>query len=105
MTDIYDVPRRALTRKVNEFVKRVRACKIHALIMAYIRDKMPTFSKEAKVKKIAANLPQVFKEVAAKHNLPLNDFPPPNRFHEKLEQSKPWKLPRSDSKGQSTVWS
>lgn len=63
--------------------------------MAHVREKMPTFGKEAKVKKIAGSLPQVFKDVANKHNLPLNDFPPPGRFQDKLEQSKPWKLPRS----------
>ena len=48
--DIQDIPRTAVARKVNEFVKRVRAAKIHALILSALRERMPTLGMGAKRK-------------------------------------------------------
>ena len=43
--DLYDIPARSCDRKVNEFVKRVRAAKIHFLIMGQLRKQMPYFGE------------------------------------------------------------
>ena len=32
LADLYDIPQRSTDRKINEFVKRVRAAKIHILV-------------------------------------------------------------------------
>ena len=52
-----DIPRRSCDRKVNEFVKRVRACLTHAKICAHLRAQMPAMmGHESKQKKLLANI-------------------------------------------------
>ena len=47
--------------QVNEFVKRVRAAKIHILIMGHLRKKMPAMmGKQKAQEKLLANLQQEF---------------------------------------------
>lgn len=49
---------------VNEFVKRVRALKIHLLLIGHIRKNMPTmFGKEKAQRKMLESLPSIFYEV------------------------------------------
>ena len=55
--DLLDIPQRSCDRKVNEFVKRVRACVTHAKIMTHLRGKMPLMAgHESKQKKLLAKL-------------------------------------------------
>jgi hypothetical protein len=56
---------RTLTQ-VNEFVKRVRACKIHLLILGHLRKHMPAlFGKDKAQRKMLEQLPDVFFQVGA----------------------------------------
>jgi hypothetical protein len=38
-------------RKINELVKRVRTCKVHAYIIAHLKEQMPSFMGHAKKQK------------------------------------------------------
>lgn len=50
--------------QVNEFVKRVRAAKIHILLMGHLRKQLPSmFGKNKAVDKVLANLPDHFNAV------------------------------------------
>jgi hypothetical protein len=44
--DLYNMPKISCDRRVNEFVKRVRAAKIHFLIMGHLRKQMPYFGQK-----------------------------------------------------------
>jgi hypothetical protein len=49
---------------VNEFVKRVRAFRIHLLIMGHIKQAMPAlFGKDKAAKKMLQQLPDIFRQV------------------------------------------
>lgn len=47
LNDLYAVPSRSTDRKVNEFVKRVRAARTHMLIVGNLRKQMPQARAEA----------------------------------------------------------
>jgi hypothetical protein len=50
--------------QVNEFVKRVRAFRIHLLIIGHIKQAMPAlFGKDKAAKKMLAQLPDIFRQV------------------------------------------
>ncbi|KAF5840775.1 hypothetical protein DUNSADRAFT_15633 [Dunaliella salina] len=90
LDSLYAIPERSCDRKVNEFIKRVRAAKIHILIMGHLRSKMPAmFGKEKAQKKIMANLTDHFLQIMKEHHLPPGDFPDPGMFQEILS---PWDL-------------
>eukprot|EP00879_Flechtneria_rotunda_P003023 GHRR01003241.1.p1 GENE.GHRR01003241.1~~GHRR01003241.1.p1 ORF type:complete len:568 (+),score=176.91 GHRR01003241.1:379-2082(+) len=79
--DLYEIPSRSCDRKVNEFVKRVRAFRIHLLILGHIRKQMPAmFGKDKAQRKMLDKLPEVFYQVQREHHLPAGDFPDVNRF-------------------------
>ena len=65
--------------QVNEFVKRVRAAKIHILIMGHLRKKMPSMmGKQKAQEKLLANLQQEFGMVQREYHLPAGE-PPQHR--------------------------
>ena len=52
-------------RKINEFVKRVRACKIHMLLVGHMRNKMPAMFGAGKAQsKLLENITDVFTQVS-----------------------------------------
>jgi len=68
--------------QVNEFVKRVRAAKIHILIMGHLRKKMPAMMGKAQAQeKLLANLQAEFGMVQREYHLPAgtasSTSPPP----------------------------
>ena len=57
--------------QVNEFVKRVRAAKIHVLIMGHLRKQMPSMMGKQKAQdKLLRDLPTHFAHVQREHHLP-----------------------------------
>jgi len=76
----YAIPARAADRKVNEFVKRVRAAKIHVLILGHLRKALPVVGRAKAQAALLADLPNVFAKVAREHHLPAGDFPDPSRY-------------------------
>ena len=57
--------------QVNEFVKRVRAAKIHCLIMGHLRKQMPAMmGKQKAQEKLLKDLGNQFSYVQREHHLP-----------------------------------
>jgi len=85
LADLASIPSRAMDRKIADLVKRVRAARIHALIIDHLRRKLPAVIGKAKATaKLLADLPGAFAEVAQAgvggQRLPLGDFPDPARY-------------------------
>ena len=60
--------------QVNEFVKRVRAAKIHIMIMGHLRKQMPAMMGKQKAQdKLLRNLADHFSQVQREHHLPLGE--------------------------------
>mmetsp|Transcript_11752 Transcript_11752/g.21123 ORF Transcript_11752/g.21123 Transcript_11752/m.21123 type:complete len:544 (-) Transcript_11752:1029-2660(-) len=86
LSDLYDIPQRSCDRKINEFVKRVRAVKIHILLVNHLRKQMPSFlGKEKAQKKLLEDIVNQFRQVQREHHLPVGDFPDPTRFRDILQ--------------------
>ena len=87
--DLHDIPRAALGRRVNEFVKRVRAVRLHCLLMGRLRERMPRLmGRERKQAKLLATLPDVFRDVSERYNLAPADFPNVDAFRDRLSRFK-----------------
>ena len=57
--------------QVNEFVKRVRAARIHMLILGHLRKQMPALmGKRAAQERLLKNLPNEFAQVQREFHLP-----------------------------------
>lgn len=94
--DLYDIPARSCDRKVNEFVKRIRAAKIHFLIMGHLRKQMPYFGQKKAQDKLLANLSNEFAQVQREHHLHPGDFPDVGRYREILSAFDISKFPKLD---------
>ncbi|KAL1332830.1 hypothetical protein HN51_061609 [Arachis hypogaea] len=85
LLDLKDIPRKACDRKINEFVKRARAAKIHAYIISHLKKQMPSIMGKTKAQeKLIANLEGEFAKVQREFHLPPGDFPNVEEFREKL---------------------
>jgi len=84
--DLRSLPRNSVVRKVNEIVKRARQVRVHAFIVAHLRDQFGFFGKQAQQKKLLTDLPEQFKQVMRKHALSVGDFPNLNRFREAIQE-------------------
>uniref|UniRef100_A0A7S0QT92 Uncharacterized protein n=1 Tax=Pyramimonas obovata TaxID=1411642 RepID=A0A7S0QT92_9CHLO len=101
--DLYDIPHRSCDRKVNEFVKRVRAARIHALIISHLKKQMPSMMGKQKAQdKLIANLEEEFYKVQLAHQLPVGDFPPINKFRETVRGFDFSKFPKLDKRIEDT---
>ncbi|KAL8099912.1 hypothetical protein AgCh_032245 [Apium graveolens] len=64
LVDLMDIPKKACDRRINEFVKRARAAKIHAYIVRQLKKEMPTMMGKAKTQqRLMDNLEDVFAKV------------------------------------------
>ncbi|XP_057529541.1 EH domain-containing protein 1-like isoform X2 [Amaranthus tricolor] len=85
LADLRDIPKNACNRRVNEFVKRARAAKIHALIIGHLKKEMPVLIGKAKAQEtLIENLEIEFKKVQREYRLPAGDFPDVEHFKEVL---------------------
>ncbi|KAG2317539.1 hypothetical protein Bca52824_020661 [Brassica carinata] len=85
LADLKDIPKKACDRRINEFVKRARAAKIHACIISHLKKEMPAIMGKAKAQqKLIDNLEDVFAKVQREHHLPKGDFPNVEQFREVL---------------------
>eukprot|EP00128_Syssomonas_multiformis_P002049 Colp12_sorted_trinity150504_noHs@23310 len=99
--DLFSLPRNAAVRKVNEFVKRVRLAKVHALIISHLRNEMPSlWGKEKAQEKLLAGLEEEFKKIQRNHNVPAGDFPNVDEFREVLKE---FKLDKLNSMNQKLI--
>ncbi|KAL9444561.1 hypothetical protein AB3S75_017698 [Citrus x aurantiifolia] len=85
LSDLKDIPKKACDRRINEFVKRARAAKIHAYIISHLRKEMPAMMGKAKTQqKLIDNLADEFGKVQREFHLPPGDFPNVEHFKEIL---------------------
>ncbi|CDY29816.1 BnaC05g31740D [Brassica napus] len=85
LSDLKNIPKKACDRRINEFVKRARAAKIHAYIISHLKKEMPAIMGKAKAQqKLMDNLEDVFGKVQREHHLPKGDFPNVDHFREVL---------------------
>ncbi|KAJ0101912.1 hypothetical protein Patl1_04115 [Pistacia atlantica] len=85
LADLKDIPKKACDRRVNEFVKRARAAKIHAYIISHLRKEMPVMWGKAKTqRRLIDNLEAEFGKVQREFHLPPGDFPNVEHFKEIL---------------------
>ena len=80
LNDLKGLPRHSAVRKVNEFVKRTRRAKVHALICDCLRSKFGLFGKEKKQRELLHGMDGIFRNVSTKYNVPMGDFPNPQKF-------------------------
>ncbi|KZV52482.1 EH domain-containing protein 1 [Dorcoceras hygrometricum] len=85
LTDLKDIPKKACDRRINEFVKRARAAKIHAYIISHLRREMPAMMGKAKAQqRLIDNLADEFAKIQREHHLPPGDFPNVDHFRDVL---------------------
>ncbi|KAL3821074.1 hypothetical protein ACJIZ3_006979 [Penstemon smallii] len=85
LTDLKDIPKKACDRRINEFVKRARAAKIHAYIMSHLKQEMPVMMGKAKAQqRLIDNLEDEFAKVQREQHLPPGDFPNVEHYREVL---------------------
>ncbi|WOL19101.1 EH domain-containing protein 1-like [Canna indica] len=85
LCDLKDIPKKACDRRINEFVKRARAAKIHAYIVSHLKKEMPALIGKAKTQqRLIANLEDEFGKVQKEFHLPAGDFPNVEHFKEVL---------------------
>merc|ERR1712154_723352 len=99
ISDLRGLPRHCATRKINEFVKRTRQMKVHALIIEHLRKQFGWFgNKDKKQGKLLNNLRNEFKEIAKTEHLNLNDFPNPEKFKSLVQKHDISKFPKFKEK-------
>ncbi|CAK9311690.1 unnamed protein product [Citrullus colocynthis] len=85
LADLIDIPKKACDRRINEFVKRARAAKIHAYIISHLKKEMPAMMGKAKTQqRLIDNLEDEFGKVQREYHLPAGDFPNVEHFREVL---------------------
>ncbi|KAK4491913.1 hypothetical protein RD792_002695 [Penstemon davidsonii] len=85
LLDLIDIPKKACDRRINEFVKRARAAKIHAYIISHLKNEMPAYFGKAKTqRKLIKNLDKVFAKVQKEFHLPAGDFPDVDHYRKVL---------------------
>ncbi|XP_021294280.1 EH domain-containing protein 2-like isoform X1 [Herrania umbratica] len=85
LKDLIDIPRKACDRRINEFVKRARAAKIHAYIISHLKKEMPAMMGKAKAQqRLIDNLEDEFGKVQRDFHLPAGDFPSVEHYREVL---------------------
>ncbi|KAL3820781.1 hypothetical protein ACJIZ3_006686 [Penstemon smallii] len=87
LLDLIDIPKKACDRRINEFVKRARAAKIHAYIISHLKKEMPALYGKAKAQqKLIENLDNVFVKIQREFHLPAGDFPNLDSFKDVLSR-------------------
>lgn len=85
LSDLKNIPKKACDRRINEFVKRARAAKIHAYIISHLKKEMPAMMGKAKTQqRLLDNLAEEFGKVQREFHLAPGDFPNVEQFREVL---------------------
>ncbi|GJN26095.1 hypothetical protein PR202_gb13998 [Eleusine coracana subsp. coracana] len=85
LSDLNDIPKKACDRRINEFVKRARAAKVHAHIISHLKKEMPALMGKAKAEqKLLDSLDDQFAKVQKELHLPAGDFPSVEEYRQIL---------------------
>jgi len=98
ISDLKELPRSSSIRKVNEFVKRGRQAKVHALICNHLYSQFGYFYKDATQLELLKDMAKHFQSVAKKYNIPKGDFPNPNKFADIMKEFKIYEFTAVDEK-------
>jgi len=84
--DLQSLPKNAALRKLNDLIKRSRSAKVHAYIIAELKEEMPSmFGKDSKKKELIKNLDKIYERIQHVHNISPGDFPNIQKMREQLE--------------------
>lgn len=103
ISDLKGLPRSASIRKVNEFVKRGRQAKVHALLCNHLFSQFGYFYKDATQAECLKNMRAHFQTVSKKYNIPKGDFPNPDQFTDIIKEFKIYEFPALDEKSITTI--
>ena len=99
LRDLYSIPARAADRKVNEFVKRVRAARTHMILVGSLRKQMPAmFGGDDKQRKLLGRLDREFEKCQLEYQLPRGDLPNVERYRQILAGFSLDKFPKLERK-------
>lgn len=84
MRELLNVSTDLLSRQIDELAKRARKCKLHAYIIGYLREQMPSIGKNRKQNQMVEDLDSIFRQVSSRYQLPLADFPDAEKFRNGL---------------------
>lgn len=84
--ELKSLPRFGAMNKINETLKRMRLVKVHAQIIAELRDQLPYWGKAKKQTQLIEELPNQFRQIARKTGVPPADFPSLEKFQQVLKQ-------------------
>jgi EH domain-containing protein 1 len=99
LRDLTEIPSRACDRKVNEFVKRVRAARTHMILTGSLRKQMPmTYGFEEKQKKLLGRLEKEFEKCQVEFMLPRGDMPNVDRYRTMLASHDFMKFPKLEQR-------
>eukprot|EP00041_Stephanoeca_diplocostata_P035330 m.1241529 g.1241529 ORF g.1241529 m.1241529 type:complete len:557 (-) comp24680_c0_seq1:1954-3624(-) len=97
--ELRELPRYSAIRKINDLVKRARHVKVHALLIGYLKSKMPSFMGKATAqKKLIDGMGDVFRTVKKEYQLPTGDFPDLKKFQQQVSDMDFSKFPKLDMK-------
>merc|ERR1711892_1107799 len=86
--DLHSLTRNSTLRKLNDLIKRARLVKVHALIIADIKNNMPMLiGKDQKKRELIAKLDETYKRIQKEYSVPAGDFPEIARMRKVLETS------------------
>jgi hypothetical protein len=99
LNQLKELPSMCCMRKVNEMVKRIRLCVVHACVLGVLRSKMPMFMGAEKTRAgLIKNLDKVFEEVKNLYHLSDGDFPNIDEFRGVLQRMDFYTFPAIDRK-------
>jgi EH domain-containing protein 1 len=99
LRDLYSIPARAADRKVNEFVKRVRAARTHMILVGSLRKQMPAmFGGDDKQRKLLGRLDRELEKCQLEYQLPRGDLPNVERYRQILAGFSLDKFPKLERK-------
>uniref|UniRef100_A0A914Z1X6 DUF5600 domain-containing protein n=1 Tax=Panagrolaimus superbus TaxID=310955 RepID=A0A914Z1X6_9BILA len=86
--DLQSLPRNAALRKLNDLIKRARLAKVHAHIIAKLREGMPfMIGKEKKKMELIAQLDKIYEKIQREHKIIPGDFPDITKMREHLQDA------------------
>ena len=77
----------AALRKLNDFIKRARLCRVLSLVVGELAANMPLIGKDAKKKNLLKNLEEIVQTVEQKHGIIVGDLPAIDKLKTALQKA------------------
>ena len=96
--DLQLLPRTAIVRKINDFIRRARLAIVHYYIVCELKDQMPMMGKDSKKKELIQHLDKIYEKISRSKDIPIGDFPDVNKMKELLQDHDFTKFPKEKPK-------